>query len=124
MYGDYLQYQTMNNRLYIFISALVGVITGFVTIHSFLAHSWSSLILWIGVGLVILYFSPNRRTAIYAGAVFGFLDIAAWLLSGFQGTASQLTGIFSIMTIASPLCAAAGALGAVIFYWLFRRSKS
>jgi len=113
----------MSNRLYIFIAALVGVVSGFITIHSPMAHSWTSAIFWVIVGLGILYFSPNRRAAIYAGAVFGFLDIAAWLLSGFQGTTAQLPGILTILAIASTLCAAAGALGAVLFYWLFRRTR-
>jgi hypothetical protein len=113
----------MNNRLYIFISALVGVVSGFITIHSPMAHSWTSAIFWIVVGLIILYFSPNRCAAMYAGAAFGFLDIATWLLSGFQGTTAQVPGILTIMGIASTLCAAVGALGAVLFYWLFRRTR-
>ena len=113
----------MSDRLFIFIAALAGVVCGFVTIHSPLAHSWTSIIFWVVVGLVIIYFSPNRRTAIYAGAIFGFLDIASWLLSGFQGTFAQLPGILTIMVIASTLCATVGALGAVLFYWLFRRTR-
>ena len=113
----------MSNRLYIFVAALVGVVSGFITIHSALAHSWTSAIFWVLVGIIVLYFSPNRRAAIYAGAVFGFVDIAAWLFTGFQGTAAQLPGILTIMIIASPLCAAAGAFGAVLFYWLFRKTE-
>jgi len=113
----------MSDRLYIFIAALVGVVSGFITIHSPMAHSWTSAIFWIVVGIGILYFSPARRAAIYAGAVFGFLDIAAWLFSGFQGTTAQLPGILMIMVIASTLCGAVGALGAVLFYWLFRRAR-
>ena len=114
----------MSNRLYIFISALVGVICGFITIHSPLVHSWVSAIFWSVVGLTIIYFSSNRRTAIYAIAVYSFLDITSWLLSGFQGTTAQLPGIFKIIAIASPLCTVAGVLGAIIFYWLFRRKQN
>ena len=111
----------MSNRLYIFISALVGIICGFITIHSPMAHSWTSAIFWIVVGLIIIHFSNNRRTAMLAAGVFAFLDIATWLFSGFQGTTAQLPGILSITVIAAPLCAAAAVAGAYVFYWIFRR---
>jgi hypothetical protein len=111
----------MSDRLYIFTAALVGVISGFVTIHSPLAHSWTSAIFWIVIGLIIIYFSSNRRTAMLAAGVFAFLDIAAWLFSGFQGTTAQLPGILSITLIAGTLCTLAAVAGAYIFYWFFRR---
>jgi hypothetical protein len=111
----------MSNRLYIVICALVGVICGFATIHSPLAHSWTSMIFWVVVGLTILYFNPNRRTAVYAGATFGFLDIASWLFSGFQGNTVQLQSFILAILVASIIGAASGALGAVLFYWLFRQ---
>jgi len=112
----------MSNKLYILISALVGLICGFITIHSPMVHSWTSAIFWIVVGLIIIYFSRNRRTAMLAAAVYAFLDIASWLISGFHGTTAQIPGILSIMAIASPLCALSAVAGAYIFYWLFRRS--
>ena len=113
----------MSNKLYIFISALVGILSGFITIHSPLAHSWTSAIFWVIVGFIVIYFSSNRRSAMVAAAVFAFLDIASWLLSGFQGTAAQLPGIFSIILIAGILCSGLAVLGAVLFYWLFRRTR-
>jgi uncharacterized membrane protein len=113
----------MNNKLYIFISAFVGVISGFVTIHSPLAHSWTSAIFWVIVGFIVIYFSSNRRSAMIATAVFAFLDIASWLLSGFQGTTAQLPGIFSIILIAGSLCSGLAVLGAVLFYRIFRRTR-
>ncbi len=113
----------MNNRLYICISALVGIVTGFFTIHSFLAHSWMSIFLWIGMGLVILYFARSRSNAVWAGAIYGFLTIATWLITGFQGGTSQLSGIGAIIAIAAPIGAISGAIGAFIFNWIFRRSE-
>jgi len=112
----------MSDRLYIFISALVGLVCGFITIHSPLAHSWMSAVFWSVVGLIIIYFSRNCWTAMPAVGVFAFLDIASWLFSGFQGTTAQLTGILSITLIAAPLCTVAAVGGAFIFYWLFRRA--
>ena len=113
----------MSNRLYIFIAALVGVVCGFITIHSPMAHSWTSAIFWVVVGLILIYFSSDRQTAMLAAGVFAFLDIAAWLFSGFQGTTiTQVHGILLIMSIASPLCAAAAVAAAYVFYWIFRRA--
>src|SRR5579872_6385105 len=113
----------MSNRLYLFIAAFVGIVTGFVTIHSFFAHSWTSIFLWVGVGLVILYFSCGRTNGIWAGAIYGFLTIATWLISGFQGATNQISGIASIIAIAAPFGAVSGAVGALIFYWIFRKAK-
>ncbi len=112
----------MSDRMYLFLAVLAGLITGFFTIHSIFEHSWTSIFLWIAVGLTVVYFSPNRRAAIWAGALFGFFDIATWLMTGFQGESSQLTGIISLSVLFGALGAACGALGAIIFYWLFRRS--
>jgi len=112
----------MTNRLYIFTAAIVGLVTGFLTIHSLFAHSWTSMILWIVVGVVLLYFSANRHAAVYAGASFGFFTIAAWLISGFQGASDQLHG-FLILTLGlSLLGAVCGMAGAFIYNWLFRKS--
>lgn len=111
----------MLNKRYIFISALVGLLCGFMTIHSFFAHSWTSILLWIAVGFILVLFVPNRRTAVYTGIVFGFVDIATWLYSGFQGTAGQLWGLTIVVVITGALGAVIGAVGAIIFYRLFRR---
>ena len=113
----------MNNKLYFFISALVGIVTGYITIHSIFEHSWTSIFLWVGVGLIVIYISKSRKTAIWATIIYSFLTIASWLLSGFQGTTDKLPQLFAIIFIASSLCAAAGALGAYIFYLIFRRKK-
>jgi hypothetical protein len=111
----------MNNRLYFLISALVGLACGFITIHSFLEHSWTSMILWVAAGLILLYVSPSRRSALYGGAVFGFVDIASWLLSGFEGAPDQLKGFLILAFGLSVLGAACGAAGALLFYKLFRK---
>lgn len=81
------------------------------------------MILWVIVGIIILYFSPNRRAAIRAGALFGFFNIAAWLASGFQGRADQLAGFAILALILSVLGAACGIFGAFIFYRLVRPLK-
>lgn len=113
----------MSNVFYIWLSGLVGILTGFVTIHSPLAHSWTSMIFWVIVGLIILYFSNERRIATYAGADFGFLTIFTWLFSGFQGASNQLPGFLTLTLILSIIGALCGVLGSYAFYALFRRGK-
>src|SRR3954469_13980718 len=88
----------MSNKLYFFTAALVGVVCGFFTIHSFFAHSWASIILWIIVGLIVLYFSSSRKSALFAGGAFGFFTIITWLASGFAGAPDQMKG-FAILAI-------------------------
>jgi hypothetical protein len=79
------------------------------------------MILWVVVGLVILYMSHNRKTALYAGAVYGSCTIATWLVSGFQGTPDHLQGFLVLTFGLSVLGAACGAVGALIFFWLAKR---
>jgi hypothetical protein len=111
----------MTPKLYVLLSALLGVITGFITIHSPLAASWLSIFLWIAVGIAVVFFSSDRKTALYAGATFGFFDIASWLLSGFQGTADKI-GSFHILTLAlSALGAVCGLMGSYIFAKIFKK---
>lgn len=113
----------MSNKLYLSISALVGIVCGFITSHTFFSHSWTSIFLWVGVGIPVIYFSRNRRSGIYAATIYGFLTIAVWLITGFNGTSDKILQLSMIILIASSLCAAIGALGAVIFYKLFRRDS-
>jgi len=54
----------MASRTYIVLSGLAGVVTGFFTIHSVFEHSWTSIFLWIVVGVVVLYLSPSRWSAL------------------------------------------------------------
>jgi hypothetical protein len=113
----------MSNKLYFLISALIGIVTGFVTIYSIFQHSWTSIFLWVGVGLIVIYLSKSRKVGIWGAAIYSFITISSWLLTGFKGTPDKLPQLFLIILIASTLCALAGALGAYLFYLLFRRSS-
>ncbi|MDE2020128.1 MAG: hypothetical protein KGJ13_07325 [Patescibacteria group bacterium] len=112
------------SKPYIYFSALVGVLCGFITIHSFLAQSWTSIIFWIIAGLLVLYFNPDRKTALYAGASFGFFNIAGWLISGFHGTANQLGGFTVLLIGFSILGGLCGMAGAFLFNKLFRKNHN
>lgn len=73
----------MSARAYGILSAAVGIVTGYVTIHSPLRASWHSIFPWIVVGLLLLYCARDRKIAVVSGAVFGFfryrLVAAIWL---------------------------------------------
>ena len=111
----------MSRNLFIGLSALTGIVTGFLTIHSPLTHSWLSIFVWILVGLVIVYFAPDRKTAMYAASLFGFFDIASWLISGFQGARSAIGGFAMLVLILSVLGAVCGLGGAYIFSRLSKK---
>ena len=111
----------MSSRLYILLSALVGIATGFVTIHSFFEHSWTSMILWVALGLVVVYFSKDRKSAMYAGASFGFCTIFFWLIAGFGGSLSQVRGFALLLILLSIFGALCGSVGALLFFRFLRR---
>ena len=111
----------MSNKIYISAAGLIGIATGWLTIHSPLEHSWMSMILWVVAGSAILHFSRDKRTAMIAGSSFGFCTIAVWLISGFQGTSNQLTGFSVMVIVLSLLGALCGLIGALLYYYLFQR---
>lgn len=106
---------------FMLLSALAGIATGFITIHSPLTSSWLSIFLWIAVGLVVLYFSPNRKAAVYGGTAFGFFTIASWLISGFQGTTDKIGSFLVLTLVLSAVGAACGLVGAYLFSKFFRK---
>jgi hypothetical protein len=114
----------MTSKLFVSLSAVVGVVTGFVTIHSPLASSWLSIFLWIVVGIAIVFFSTNRRTALWAGATFGFFNIASWLISGFRGASDKIGGFLVLTLLFSLLGAMCGLLGGYIFSNFFKNPHS
>ena len=113
----------MNARLYALLAALLGIATGFITIHSFFAHSWTSMILWVAVGIAVVYRTPNLKAAMYAGAAFGFFDILLWLAFGFQGASNQVRGFTILALVLSIVGSICGAVGAFLYYRLFCSEK-
>lgn len=106
----------MSMRLHIFLAGFIGIVTGFFTIHSLLAHSSLSIFLWIAVGLGIIFFSSDRKTVICTGAIFGFFNIVSWLVTGFQGESHQLGEFLLLTLVLSILGAVLGGLGGYAFY--------
>ncbi len=111
----------MTPKLFVITSGFIGVITGFVTIHSPLVNSWLSIFLWVGVGLVLLYNIPNRKLVLYAGTTFGFFTIASWLISGFKGAQSAIGGFILLTLTLSLLGAVCGLIGSYIFSKIFKK---
>ncbi len=116
------QKNDMTLKSFTILSALVGVITGFFTIHSPLINSWLSIFFWIVVGLGILYSSLNRTTALYAGATFGFFTIASWLISGFKGAQDKIGSFLMLTLVFSILGSVCGLIGAFVFAKLFKKA--
>jgi len=111
----------MSPGIFVVVAGLLGIITGFVTIHSPLAHSSLSILLWVIVGIAVVAFSPRFKTALYAGAVFGFFDIASWLISGFQGTPDKLPAFMVVTLLFSILGAVCGLAGGYVLAKLFKK---
>ena len=91
----------------IVVAALVGIICGFFTAHSFLATSWTSLIFWGIIGVGVGFFCANRKEIVSTGVAFGFFVTISFLLFGFQGASDKFAGfvVFSLgLSILGAFC--------------------
>ena len=110
----------MSLKQYSLLSIVLGLICGFVSSHDTIG--WLNLFFWIIAGILVVYFSPSRRAALYAGKLFGFFTIATWLITGFEGTPDKFVvfAAFSFgLAIMGGLC---GLAGAALFNKLAKRS--
>lgn len=88
------------------VSIIVGAILGIVGSRFLFVGSWHSLIIWGIVGLVIGYWSSNRKEALINGSVFGFVLSFVFMLAGYAGSAPILTRtpFFAILGIFGSVC--------------------
>ena len=101
-----------------YISALVvGVVAGILSAHSLFAHSWTAILFWGAVGVVLGFFTKGRKDVIRSGIVYGVFLTLSFLLGGFQGALDKFAGfaLFSIL-----LCIP-GALGGIIAVFIGNR---
>ena len=110
----------MTERLYILMSAFVGILTGIFTIYSIFHYSSWSMLLWVVLGIAVLFFSPSRRAALYAGSSFGFLTICSWLASGYGGSSDSIPGFLVMLLIFSILGGICGGVGALMYNQKFK----
>jgi hypothetical protein len=94
------------------ISGVAGLILGFLTGKTFLAHTPLVLLPWTVLGLFIAYCIKDRKEAIVTGSVYGFALFISYLVAGFGGSKSQIFG-FIFLTLIIGLIGA--VYGIIIF---------
>lgn len=85
---------------------------------------WFNLIPWAIVTLIIGYNSYGYKDAVVKGALFGYFLFITYILIGYKGNMDK-AGIFKIILFSiffSLVGAVAGAIGAVIGYFIRRKN--
>jgi hypothetical protein len=72
------------------ISAIIGIILGFVSTKTFFAHSWLALVPWGIAGVLVGFIPKQQKQRLLAGALYGFFLCLTFLLAGFQGDRAKL----------------------------------
>jgi uncharacterized membrane protein (UPF0136 family) len=101
-----------------FIAALAGAICGVLSTHGLVFLQWWSLLFWALVGGAVGYFCANRKQAIWAGLIYGFVLSVAFLLSGFQGSSDQFPAFAALSLALSVIGAIGGAISSFVGYWI------
>ena len=94
------------------LGALVGIILGYASSQTFLAHSWIALMVWGLIGLVLGYLVPNKKQRYISGALFGLFLTESFLIFGFHGASTAIRGFIVLATVL-------GAVGAICGLVLF-----
>lgn len=93
------------------ISAIIGLLLGFISSKTFLIHSWLALVPWGLVGIGVGFIAKEKKHRLWSGALYGFFLCVSFLVGGFQG---KSVGGLVVLTLA---IGAAGALcGLVLAY--------
>jgi hypothetical protein len=87
------------------VGGAAGALVGLVSAETFFAHSWTALIAWAGVG-VLLGVVLSGKGVYAAGLLYGFFVTVSFVAFGFHG-ANNKVGPLLVFAIAL------GAVGAV-----------
>lgn len=106
---------------YEIIAPLIGILLGYVTIHSFFAQSWLSIILWAVVGVIFVSFINEKKQVTVAGLLYGFFLCFSWLQFGFSGN-SNIHTTFIIFSLLLSILASAVSFGwFLLVYWIEKK---
>lgn len=108
----------MENFKYPILGALVGIILGYASSQTFLAHSWIALAVWGLAGLVFGYLVPNKRRAYISGALYGLLLTESFIIFGFHGASTAIRGFIVLAIILGVVGAICGLIIFMIGYWV------
>lgn len=104
----------MARRNSVILSLLIGILVGFISVHTPLISSWIALIPWGLIGLAIGYLDNKRILAIQDAAVYGSVLSFVFILAGFGGTPDKIPAVVTMALV----CALIGALCGAVLGWI------
>lgn len=114
----------IKQRKYILVlSIIVGVLIGFLSAKSFFNATWTALILWYLVGLVLGTLCFDRMSVMYSGIIYGILLTVSFLIFGFQGSPDKLVGFIVFALILSIFGALGGLIATFSGYFIGKKLK-
>ncbi len=109
----------------LFVSGIVGLLTGLVSAHSLFAHSATAIYFWGVIGLILGLFAPYPKVQ-KIGLVYGFTMMLSFLLFGFQGKSDKLLNFTALavgLSVVSALCGWLSVFLGAKIKLLFRSKK-
>ena len=109
------------------ITALIGFLVGYSSTFTLFTHSWTAIIAWGIVGVVIGAFTIERNAALWNGFAYGALLSIAFLVGVFGGTADKIPSYLALVAALAPLGAIGGAIASALGFYVRRfmtRGKS
>lgn len=94
------------NKYLLVVSALIGVLLGIIGSRFLFVGSALSLIPWGIVGLLLGWFSKNRKKAKINGIIYGFFLCFSFMIAGYSGSAPLLTRMpfFAVLGLFGSVC--------------------
>ncbi len=105
-------------------AALVGLVTGFISVHTLFAGSWTALIFWGILGFSVGALGTSSRQSLMAGVTFGVLLTITFLLAGFKGAQSEFGRFMALSLALGVLGGICGLVLAGFGYWAKNRLSS
>ena len=95
-----------NKSMKLMISIIIGIILGVIGSRYLFVGSALSLIPWGIVGVLLGWWSTNRKEAIVNGSAYGFLLAFSFMFAGYQGSAPIVSHIpfFAILGLVAAIC--------------------
>ena len=96
------------------MSAILGAVVGLISAKTFFAHSWTALLPWGLIGLVVGYPAKTKKIVVMSGAIYGFILPVVFTLTGYQGSGPWKPAFFLLALVLGIVGAGCGIALALI----------
>ncbi len=120
-----LYWRTSVHTVFVFsivVSASVGAAFGAFPNYVALLHSsWSNLLLWAVIGLLLGLYIDDRTCVKSSGISYGFFLTLTFLISGFHSSTDKIWAFALLCVVLSPIGALCGACLVFMGNWIKRK---